>query len=98
MTSEGISNIRVKKKDGCEANIMDVMYVPSMPSNLFGLDQLLDKNYIVGLKGGELDVFDEMSRLVLKAPLSTNKTFKIMINMLDHQCLTSTTTEDQNWI
>lgn len=37
------------------------------------------------LEERELKVFDEMSKITLKAPLSTNKTFKIMINMLDHK-------------
>lgn len=72
------------KKDGHEATINDVSYVPSMESNMISLGQLLDKNYIMKLEGREINEFDELSRLILKSPLSTNKTFKVMINMLDH--------------
>ncbi|XP_050875195.1 uncharacterized protein LOC127078813 [Lathyrus oleraceus] len=98
VTSKGICNIRMKKKDGHEATIKDVLYVPSMAGNLVSLGQLLDKNYTMKLEGTKLKVFDEMYRLTLRSPLSTNKTFKVMINMPDHQCLASTTTEDKNWV
>lgn len=79
-----MGNIRVKKKDGHEAIIKDVMYFPLMASNLISLGQLCDKNYTMKLERKELKVFDEMSRPILKVPLSTNKTFKVMINMIDH--------------
>jgi len=55
-----------------------------MSSNLTSLGQLLDKNYTMKLENKELKVLDGYTRLILKSPLSTNKTFKIMINMLNH--------------
>lgn len=76
--------IRVKKKDEHEATINDVLYVPSITSNLISLGQLFKNNYTMRLEGWELKVFDEISRIILKAPLSTSRTFKIMINMLNH--------------
>jgi len=42
----------VKRKDGHEAIISDVLYVSSMSSNLISLGQLLDKNYTVARKQG----------------------------------------------
>lgn len=45
VTSEGMGNIGVRKRDGHEATIMGVLYVPSMASNLISFGQLLDKNY-----------------------------------------------------
>lgn len=88
VTSEGTVNIFVKKKNGEEEIICDVLY--SMVSNLINLGQCLDKDYKIMLEEREPGVFDESSKLILKASLSTNKTFKIMINMLDHQCLALT--------
>lgn len=82
MTSEGMGNIMVKKKVGHEASINDVLYVPSMAINLVSLSQLIEKNCIMRLEGRKLKVFDEMSWLILKAPLSTNNTFKVMINLV----------------
>jgi len=74
----------VKRKDEKEAIISDVLYVPSMSSNLTNLGQLLDENYTMKLENKELKVLDAYTRLILKSRLSTNKTFKIMINMLNH--------------
>ena len=79
-----MGNIRMKKKDEHEVTITDVLYVSSMASNLICLGKLLDKNYTIKLKGRDLKVFNEMSRPTLRVPLSTNRTFKVMINMLDH--------------
>jgi len=84
VTSEGMWNILVKRKYGQEAIISDVLYVPSMSSHLLSLGQLLDKNYTMKLKNKELKVFDAETRLILKSPLSNNKNFKILINILDH--------------
>lgn len=94
--AEGKGNITVKKKDKHESIISDVLYIPSMASYLINLGQLLDKNYTMKLERKELKVFDEMSRPIIRAPLSTNMTFKVIINMLDHKCNASTIFEDKN--
>lgn len=91
-------NILVKKNNGQEVMVCDVLYVPFIASNLISLDQLFDKDYKMKFEEREVKVFDEMCKLILKEPLSINKKFKIMINMLDHQCLASTMFGDQNWI
>lgn len=98
VTSEGMGNIRMKKKDEHEIIMNDLLYVPSMASNLNSLGQLLDKNYTMKLEGKELKVFGEISKLILKEPLSTNRIFKVMINIHDHQCLASTTVKGKNWV
>lgn len=98
VTLKGMGNIRVKRKDGHEFIISDVLYVPPMASNLINLGQLLEKDYTMKMEIKELKVFDEMSRIMLKEPLSTKREFKVMINMIDHQCLASTTIEDKKWV
>lgn len=85
VTSEGMENIMVKKKDRHKAIMSVVLYVPSIESNFISLGQLLDKNYTMKLEGWELKVFDEMFRLILKVHLSTNRTFKVTINMIGHE-------------
>ncbi|GAU51473.1 hypothetical protein TSUD_95880 [Trifolium subterraneum] len=60
--------------------------------------QLLEKNYSVKMHDKELKLFDAKDKLILKAPLSNNKTFQISINMIDQQCLVTTLNEDHNWI
>jgi len=44
-----------------------------------------------------LKVFDTYSRLILKASLSYNMTFKFIINVLDHQSLALTNSTNMNW-
>lgn len=84
-----MGNIHVKINNRSEAIICDILYVPSTTSNLISLGQLLDKDYKMRLEWRGIKVVDERSKLILKASLSTNRTFKIMINMLDHQFLAS---------
>jgi len=68
-------NILENIKDGQEAIISDVIY-------MFHLCQA--KNYTMKLENKELKVLDAETRLILKAPLSNNKNFEIMINILDY--------------
>lgn len=46
------------------------------------------------LKKKKLKVFDVNAKLIFGSNSVNNKTFKIMINMLDHQSLTSIVTYD----
>jgi hypothetical protein len=46
----------------------------------------------------KVKLFDANDGLILEAPLSNKKTFKISINIIDHQCLVTTVNDDQNWI
>lgn len=45
-----------------------------------------------------MNVYNVEGRMILKAPLAYNKTFKVDVNMVDHQCLASTIVEDKNWL
>jgi hypothetical protein len=42
-------------------------------------------------------VLDSNGRLILKAPMSQNRTFKIELNVMEHKCLATTTNKDE-WI
>jgi len=44
-----------------------------------------------------MKVFDSKNILILKAPLSKQRTFKININVIEDQCLLSETKSD-NWL
>lgn len=45
-----------------------------------------------------MNVYNSEGRMVLKASLEDNKTFKVEINTVDHKCLASTIVKDKNWI
>lgn len=50
------------RKDGQKANIIDVLYVPSMISNLISICQLLAKGYNVKLEKNHMKVYDDDGR------------------------------------
>ncbi|XP_019427117.1 PREDICTED: uncharacterized protein LOC109335439 [Lupinus angustifolius] len=96
ITAEGIGKIMIKKKDGTASYISNVMYVPKMKNNLISLGQLLEKGYNMRMEDRMLKIFNKNRTIILKAPLSTNRTFKIGIQLEDHECLESIA--DETWI
>lgn len=84
------------RKYGKRASITNVLYVPSMINNLINTSQLLFKGYNMNLEENHMKVYNGEGRMILKAPLADNKTFKVEINTVDHQCLTPTAIEDKN--
>lgn len=97
MTLGEKKDIFVVKKDGQKANVTDVLYVPSMTSNLISVCQLLARGYNMKIEKNHMKVYHSDERLILKAPLAGNKIFKVEINPVDHKCLASTVEEDKNW-
>lgn len=97
ITVEGIGKVMIKRKDGVAACISDVLYVPNMQNNLLSLGQLLEKGYTMSLGQNQMKVYDPHNNLVLKAPLSKNRTFKIGIHVLEQKCL-SVVSDDPIWL
>lgn len=83
LAAEGMGKVLIKRKDGMHSYITDVLYVPGMKSNLLSLGQLLEKGYVMEMKNKMLKVFDSKRKLILKVPLSKNRTFKIGIQILE---------------
>ncbi|XP_050878702.1 uncharacterized protein LOC127082500 [Lathyrus oleraceus] len=77
ITSEGRGNIVVVRRNGQRVSITDILYLPSMTSNLISICQLLAKGYNMKLEQKLIKVYDGEGRIFLKAPLEDNKTFKI---------------------
>ena len=94
----GKGDISIVRKDGGKATITEVLYLPSMTSNLINVGQLLAKGFKMKLERNQMKVYRADGRLIMKAPLTENKTFKVEINIFDHMCLASTAVEDKNWL
>ncbi|XP_004517109.1 uncharacterized protein [Cicer arietinum] len=77
--AEGIGKLLIQRRDGKQSFICDVLYMPNMKNNLLSLGQMLEKGYSMKMEQGEMRLFDDSRRLILKAPLSKNRTFKIDI-------------------
>ena len=69
----------IQRKDGQHSFINDVLYVPNMKNNLLSLRQLLEKGYSMQMEDNQMKIFDSNKRLILKAPLLRNRSFKIGI-------------------
>lgn len=79
LCAEGIGNIVIKMRDGKTTLIENVLYVPDMKCNLLSIVQLVEKGFTVAMKQDATGMFDPEKKLILKAPLSKNRTFQINI-------------------
>lgn len=82
----GMGKILIKRKDDKQSFITDVLFVPGMKSNLLSLSQLLEKGYAMIKENNVLTLFDDKQKLILRALLSRNKTFKVGIQFIEHNC------------
>lgn len=57
LASEGIVDIAIKMKDGKNALIEKVLYVPGMKCNLLSIGQLIEKGFSVTMKGNILHLY-----------------------------------------
>ena len=88
----------ITRKDGKVAYMNDVLYVPSMKNNLLNLVQLLEKGYTMNMQQKLIEIYDSQQRLVIRAPLSKNKTFKVNLDTTEIQCLAVANVEDESWL
>ncbi|XP_045792104.1 uncharacterized protein LOC123886874 [Trifolium pratense] len=95
---EGKGKVMVQRKNANHTFITDVLYVPSMKHNLLSLGQLLEKGFNYSTKDHNIQVFDPQNKLILKAPLSNNRTFKVNLQASAFQCFSSLITEDEKWL
>ena len=74
--AKGTGDILIRRKDGNQAMIKDVLYVPATKSNLISIGQLIEKGFSMNLHQGILELYDPKHRKVLKTPLSANRAFQ----------------------
>lgn len=98
IAAEGIGKIVIKRKNGEPAYVTDVLYVPSMKTNLLSLGQLLENGFSMTMQNNYIEVFDCKQRKVFQAPLAKNRTFKVNLNVAEIQCLCTTVTTDDRWL
>ena len=97
MLAEGIGNVLIQRKDGRETCIEDVLYVPGISSNLLSLGQLLQKGFKITMEDMMMLVYDKTRNLIIKTPLTRNRTFKIGTQALEHECLSAVSNKEE-WL
>lgn len=73
-----------------------MIYVSSMLCNLLSDAQLVQKGYLLLMKNNALELFDRNKNLVLKSPLTKNKTFQTSMRAIDMKCLYATMSIQDN--
>ena len=96
--AEVTRDILIRRKDGNQAMIKDVLYIPAMKSNLINIGQLIEKGFSMNLHQGILELYDPKHRKVLKTPLLANRTFQVTIGTLKSQCLSAESEMNDSWI
>jgi len=56
---------------------------------------LLGKDYMIVMKNKVMSVIYKKGNLVLKAPMSKNRTFKIDLDVMEHKCLIISSSRDE---
>jgi len=97
LVAEGSSRVVLQGNDGREVVIEEVLYVPGLKTNLISLGQLLQKGFVVTMKNNCLNIFDQNKQLVVSACLSKNKTFRVVMEAVKHQCFAMTRNESE-WL
>ncbi|XP_058784891.1 uncharacterized protein LOC131659762 [Vicia villosa] len=97
LMAEGVGDVLIEKKDGGHSMIKDVLYIPGIKCNLLSVGQLLEKGYNIRLEDKILRVVDASGVLILKAPMATNRTFKVELKVLEHRCL-ATAASREKWL
>lgn len=80
---EEAGNMVIKKSNGKSIIIEDVLYIPGMKCNLLCVGYLIEKGFSVIMKNEALKLFNISNKLVLRSPLSKNKTFKTLISSIE---------------
>jgi len=94
---EGSGRIVLRDTDSREVVIEEVLYVPGLKTNLLSLGQLLQKGFVMKMEDNSLSIFDQSKRLVIKANLSKNRTFRVVMKVVKHQCF-STIEKEVEWL
>ncbi|GAU26641.1 hypothetical protein TSUD_102510 [Trifolium subterraneum] len=97
LAAEGVGDVLIMRKDSKQSLISNVLYIPGMKSNLLSIGQLIEKNYKVVIEDRLMKLTDANGRLILKAPMSQNRTFKIELDVLEHRCLATAASKDE-WL
>ncbi|XP_058724839.1 uncharacterized protein LOC131596223 [Vicia villosa] len=97
LMAEGVGDVLIKKKNGGFFMIKHVSYILGIRCNLFSIGQLLEKGYKIRLEDKILHVVDASRVLILKAPMTSNRTFKVELKVIEHRCL-ATTPSREEWL
>lgn len=83
LAPEGIDDVLIMRKDGKRSGISNVLYIPEMKINLLHIWNLVEINYKILIEDKMMRVLDSCGRLILKVPMSQNRSLKIELNVME---------------
>lgn len=85
LTIEGMGDVIIKRKNGSQAVISNVLFVPTMKCNLLSIWQLVEKGYIVIMGNNDkVELFDTHKKLILRSKISKNRTFQVSLEAIEN--------------
>lgn len=72
-----------------------MLYIPGMKSNMLSISKLVERNYKLLVEDRIMRVIHLSKRLILKALMSQNKTFRIELDMLEYKFLETAASKDE---
>jgi predicted transcriptional regulator len=96
--SEGVGDVLIRGKNGNQALITGVLYVPNMNSNLLSMRQLVEKGFTTTLGNNEMKVYNIDKKLIMCAPLSQSRTFQVHFTTSSSHCLATEAINDAAWL
>lgn len=93
-----MGDVLISKKDGSNALLSDVLFVPGMKSNLVSIGQLVEKGFKLKCEEGVLELFDQQGKRMLKIPLAQNRTFQVDLSVTESQCMSAEILDSDTWL
>ena len=75
----GKGDIKIKTKNGVLEMISNVLFVPSLKSNLLSVGQLLEKGYVITLQDASCETYDPVRGTIAVVPMTSNRLFPLKI-------------------
>lgn len=96
-TVMGRGRVKFQTKANSIQTISNVLFIPSLKTNLLSLGQLQDKGYKINIEDGKYRVQDSKQVLIAQAKMTKNRMFPLYIHHVTHSCL-FTTLKGTSWL
>ncbi|KAJ8748026.1 hypothetical protein K2173_010186 [Erythroxylum novogranatense] len=92
----GKGDVKIKTKNGFVETISNLLYVPSLKSDLLSAGQLQEKGYVITIKNSSCEIYDPIRGAIAIVPMNSNKLFALKIENIQ-SCL-MTKLKDPSWL
>ena len=92
----GKGDIKIKTKNVFVERISNVLYVPSLKSNLLSAGQLQEKGYVITIKQGACEIYDPVRGAIAVVHMSSNRLFPLKIETVQASLMVEI--KDPSWL